>query len=162
LNYLYFSTHLTTNFKPSSIKSFNNLTFFKKNKNQIYCRNLFMFLILLKYKNKNFFHKSTVFIKPYKKKIYTILRAPYRHKLSRHQITLNRYNIISSIKIKTEKIFNLKKFEEIKKVFYFFKKFNFWFESNIIYNHRIKISYNFYYNPNFELKRFSGSKNKKN
>jgi len=106
------------------MNKFNSLNLFKSNKNQIFCRNLFLFLILIKYKNKNLLDKSTVFIKPYKKKIYTILRAPYRHKLSRHQLVLNRYNIISSIKMKTNNIFFAKNFKNVLEIFNFFKTFN--------------------------------------
>jgi len=124
LNFFYFSTHLTTNFKPTHIKKFNSINFFKKTKEQVFCRNLFLFLILIKYKNKNLFNKSSVFIKPYKKKIYTILRAPYRHKLSRHQIVLNRYNIISSLRLKTKKIPISKNFKNVIYLYNFFKKFN--------------------------------------
>jgi hypothetical protein len=144
------------------MNKFNSLNLFKSNKNQIFCRNLFLFLILIKYKNKNLLDKSTVFIKPYKKKIYTILRAPYRHKLSRHQLVLNRYNIISSIKMKTNNIFFAKNFKNVLEIFNFFKTFNMWFESNIIYNHRIKFSYTFYYDYNFILKNFNLKKLIKN
>ena len=154
MNYIYFSTNLTTNFKPKHINHFNNLNFFKQTKNQIFCKNLFMFLVLIKYKNKNFFKKSTIFIKPYKKKIYTILRSPYRHKLARHQIVLNRYNIISAIHIKTKKSFLTNNFKNVIKIFNFFKTFNNWFESNIAYNYKTKLSYQFHYNLNFKMNKF--------
>lgn len=84
-----------------------------------------MFLILIKYKKLNFFKKSTIFIKPYKRKIYTILRAPYRHKLARHQLVLNRYNIVSSIKIEIKNHFKINNFKNTVKIFNFFKNFNF-------------------------------------
>lgn len=154
MNNFYFSTYLTTNFKPKYINDFSNINIFKKNKNQIFCRNLFLFLILIKYKNKKLVNNSTVFIKPYKKKIYTILRAPYRHKLARHQIVLNRYEIVSTIKIKSDSIFNTKNFNDILKLFVFFKNFNTWFESNVIYNYKTKTSYMFNYNYNFLIKNY--------
>lgn len=150
----YFSTYLTTNFKPKHINDFKNLSVFKKNKSQIFCRNLFLFLILIKYKNSNKIKKSTIFIKPYKRKIYTTLRAPYRHKLARHQFVLNRYDIVSTIKIETKNLFFLNNFNDLKKLLSFFKSFNFWFESNIVYNYKIKFSYIFNYNYNFYYKNF--------
>lgn len=113
-----------------------------------------MFLILIKFKKSVFFDKSTIFIKPYKKKIYTILRSPYRHKLARHQIVLNRYNIVSSLRIKTNKIFKNNNFKNVLKIFNFFKNFNVWFETNLIYNYKIKFSYLFHYNLNFQIKKF--------
>lgn len=143
------------------LNKFNNVNFFKKNKQQIFCRNLFLFLILIKYKNRNLFNKSSIFIKPYKKKIYTILRAPYRHKLSRHQIVLNRYNIVSSLRLKTIKIPSAKNFSNVVYFYNFFKKFNIWFESNIIYNYKTKISYCFKYNYNFKIKNFRVKQNNK-
>lgn len=162
MNYIYFSTYLTTNFKPKHINNFNNLNFFKKNKNQIFCRNLFLFLLLIKYKKNFFFDNSSILIKPYKRKIYTILRSPYRHKLARHQLVLNRYYITSSIRLKNNNIFKTTNFKNIIKLFNFFKTFNFWFESNIISNYKIKFSYSFYYNFNFKLTNFlKNSINKK-
>lgn len=155
MKYIYFNTNLITNFKPKSINPFNNLTHFRKTKNQIFCKNLFMFLILIKYKKSFFFSKSTIFIKPFKKKIYTILRSPYRHKLARHQIMLNRYNIVSSIRINVKKPFSISNFKDCVKIFNFFKNFNTWFESNILYNHKIKFSYSFTYNLNFKINKFN-------
>lgn len=113
-----------------------------------------MFLLLIKYKKKTFFDKSSIFIKPYKRKIYTILRSPYRHKLARHQIILNRYNIISSIRLVAKNVFLTKNFNNLIKIFSFFKKFNIWFESNLIFNYKIKFSFLFKYNCNFYIKNF--------
>lgn len=107
--FIYFKTNLITNFKPSVLvkaKEFNFSSINKKNnsneklKNQIYCKNFLIYLLLIKYKNLNFLNSSCIFIKKLKKKIYTILRSPYRHKLARHQIVLNRYEINSSISLK--------------------------------------------------------------
>jgi hypothetical protein len=99
-NKIIFSISYITNFKPSIINEFNNLKLFKfKNKNRIICRNFFLFLLLLKYlKKKNHFN-NTLFIKPFKKKLYTILRAPYRHKLTRHQFSIDRFKIVSRIQL---------------------------------------------------------------
>lgn len=101
-NSIYMNSNLITNFKPNFLKNFNNLELFKKNKTQIYCRNFFIYILLLKY-NKNLFSKSNIHIKKQKKKVFTILRSPYRHKLARHQIALNRYHINISLVIKINK-----------------------------------------------------------
>lgn len=113
-----------TNFKPQIFSNFNKIEFFKKNKNQIFCKNFFMFLLLLKYKNNIFFQKSSIFIKPSKRKVYTILRSPYRHKLARHQISLKRYEIKSTIKMQIHKNINIKNFNQLKLIFIEFNKYS--------------------------------------
>ena len=134
----------------------------KKNKKQIFCKNFFLFLLLLKYnQTKNGFYKSSIFIKPYTKKILTLLRSPYRHKLTRHQMVLNRYHIASSIRLKTNIPF-LKNFKSIISIFKKINEINFWFESNIISNHRFKFSFNFKYKNNFFIKNFSINNKLKN
>lgn len=117
-NHINIKTNLITNFKPTIIKEIKEINFlnfdtnFKNkknnNKNQIYCKNFLFYLLLLKYQKSFIFHKSSVFIKKFKKKVYTILRSPYRHKLARQQIAINRYEINSSIKIKISNHFKVK------------------------------------------------------
>lgn len=144
------STDLITNFKPNFLLSFNKIDFLKIKTNQIFCKNFFLFLLLLKYK-VNFFSKSTIFVKPYKKKIFTILKSPYRHKLARHQISLKRYEIKSTIKFK---MIDSPKFKNFSSIIIFFKNVNKylnWFESNIIFVHKSKINFNFFYKNNFML-----------
>lgn len=157
-NFIFLSTHLITNFKPKILKNFNKLNFFKKNKKQIFCKNFFLFLLLLKFKKHTIFSKSTIFIKPYKKKIYTILRSPYRHKLTRHQLVLNRYEIVSSIKIKIENKIIISNFVNFLKLFNTLSKYNLWFESNIISNHKFKFQCNLFYKNNFKLSLFNNNK----
>lgn len=154
MNKFYLSTNLITNFKPQILDNFDNFLFFKKNKNQIFCRNFFLFLLLIKYKKINFIEKSSIFIKPFKRKVYTILRSPYRHKLTRHQIILNRYEIISSIIINIKNPPLISNFNATLNLMNILKKFNVWFESNLIFNHRSKISFNFFYKNNFLLNKF--------
>lgn len=112
-----------TNFKPANFSNFNNLNLFKnKNKKKIISRNFFLFLLLLKYANSSSIdHKilnTTVFVKPFYKKFITSLRAPYRHKLSRHQFILSRYHILCTIKINTQ----LLKFNKDFEIFFFIKQ----------------------------------------
>lgn len=92
-----------TNFKPTSFLYFSNIKLFKnKNNNKIVSRNFFLFLVLIKYMktssyNLNYLNTS-IFIKPHYKKFITLLRAPYRHKLSRHQFMFSRYYVLLTIK----------------------------------------------------------------
>ena len=157
-NNIYYSNDFVTNFKPNNLKNFNNLTFLKKNKTQIFCKNFFLFILLLKYRNNHSnkfnFKKCSFHIKPTKKKVYTILRSPYRHKLARQQFFLLRYFIKFSLKIIFSKNFIFNKYINIIDLFYKLKEFNDVFETNIIYNHKKKLSFNFFFNCNFILKNF--------
>lgn len=112
------SISYTTNFKPSYFNNFKNLKLFKnKNNSKIIARNFFLFLLLLKYSNKHNILSTTIFVKPFYKKVLTILRAPYRHKLSRHQFILSRYSILYNINFKT-KFLN---FNYISEIIFFIK-----------------------------------------
>ena len=148
------STDLITNFKPQFLENFNKLDFLKKKTNQKFCKNFFLFLLLLKYKN-SFFYKSTIHIKPFKKKIYTILRSPYRHKLARHQISLNRYEVKSCISIKIKKNIIFKNFNSFFVFLKLIKKYFNWFESNLIFVHKSKLSFNFHYKNNFQINKYT-------
>lgn len=107
-----------TNFKPSNFLTFKNYKLFKnKNNSKIISRNFFLFILLLKYSNKTNFFNTTIFVKPFYKKILTILRAPYRHKLSRHQFILSRYSVVYTISFNLEKIF----FKNVSEVLFFIK-----------------------------------------
>lgn len=140
-----------TNFKPSYFNNFKNLKLFKnKNNSKIIARNFFLFLLLLKYSNKNDILNTTIFVKPFYKKFLTILRAPYRHKLSRHQFILSRYSILYTINFNTKKLI----FNHINEIVFFIKNlqtFYVWFESNIVYQHQSKIFLNIFYKNNFLL-----------
>lgn len=143
-----------TNFKPSDFSNFKKIKLFNNNKNKkIISRNFFLFLLLLKYSgNKNLFNTS-IFVKPFYKKFITLLRAPYRHKLSRHQFILSRYSVLYTLNINTTNIFISNIFEIVfllKKI----KKFYIWFESNIVYQHQSKIFINFYFEKNFDILNF--------
>ena len=140
-NVFFVNLTYTTNFKPSLYKNFDKFKYI--NKNKINCRNFFLFLFLLKYINNfNFCNNVTLFVKPFKKNFYTILIAPYRNKLSRHQIGFFRY----FINFKLIFFVNFLIFKNFDQFFFFLKKFNSFlkfFETNIIYNYKIKIFFNF-------------------
>lgn len=146
-SYIYISSNLITNFKPYTSININKI---KKNDKQIYCKNFLMYLILLKYKN-NIFIKSNIHIKKYKKKIYTILRSPYRHKLARHQIALNRYNINFSTYIKINSDLKIKNFKKLLSFLKILKNFSNLFESNLIYTTNMFFSIPIKYNKIFKI-----------
>ena len=135
-----------------TFKNFNKFNLV--NKNKIYCRNFFLFLFLLKYLNKNeFCNKISLFIKPVKKKYNNILRAPYKNKLSKHQLGVYRYNIL----IKFYFIYNFLICKNINNFFFFFNNFFSFFnflESNLIYNYKLKIFFNFKLPFNFIIKNY--------
>lgn len=118
------SISYTTNFKPADFLHFNNLKIFKKkNNNKIISRNFFLFLILLKYTKNNIYNTHTsIFVKPNYKKFITLLRAPYRYKLSRHQFVLSRYYVLLTILNKIEKI-HFNSINDLIFLIKFFKKF---------------------------------------
>lgn len=147
------SLSYNTNFKPSDFLYFNDFKMFKNNNEKIISRNFFLFLILLKYTNKNtpYVFNSSIFVKPNYKKFITLLRAPYRYKLSRHQFMFSRYYVIFSISIDFENLY----FSNIKDIVFFIKlskNFYFWFESNVVSQHQSKIFFNFFFNNLFIIK----------
>lgn len=112
------SISYTTNFKPSHFLGFRNLKLFKnKSKNKLISRNFFLFLLLLKYSDATTILNTSIFVKPFFKKLLTVLRAPYRHKLSRHQFVLSRYSVLYTIN------FNLKNllFKNNQEIIFFLK-----------------------------------------
>jgi hypothetical protein len=147
-----------TNFNPSVASDIKNLQYFNKSKskNKLISKNFFLFLLLLKYcnnNNKKYFINNSLFIKPFFKKLYVILRAPYRHKLSRHQIIINRYYVVYSMFFYTDDI-NIKSNEDIIYILNKFKKFYVWFESNIVYQHQVKVFFDFNFVDNFLYERY--------
>lgn len=156
---LFFNLSYITNFKPTLTNKFEKekieiTTNLRKN-SHVLCRNLFLYFLYLKYCNKNnLFKKISIFIKPYYSNTYTILRAPYRYKLGRHQLGLSRYYILVSLKLNYQNSFIS---NNIEHVIYFLnnsKKFYPWFESNICYQHRVLTNFSFYLNQNFKISNY--------
>lgn len=140
-----------TNFKPSDFSNFKNFKILKNNNNnKIISRNFFLFLLLLKYSNVDDKLNVSIFIKPFFKKFITVLRAPYRHKLSRHQFIMSRYYVLYSINMNINYII-IKNIFEITYLLKKIKHFYIWFESNIVYQHQVKIFFNFFFKNNFKL-----------
>lgn len=149
-NNLKISISYITNFKPSDFLSFKNLKIFKsKNEDKLISRNFFLLLLLLKHVNSNTLGVSTtLFVKPNFKKVITLLRAPYRYKLSRHQFVLSRYYIVLSI-LTNFKVINLNCNTDLIYFINLIKNFYIWFESSIVYQHQVKFKLKFNYKNNF-------------
>lgn len=140
-NKVFININYISNFNPNLFKNFNK--FQNKNKKKIICRNFFLFLFLLNFiKNFLFCENIKLFIKPKKKNFVNILRAPYKNKLSKHQIGFFRYFINFKLIINT----NIFIFNNFCQLYLFLDKFiNFFkfFETNIVYNFKIKFYFNF-------------------
>jgi len=145
-----------TNFKPSNFSNFKDFQLFKKKKSsKIISRNFFLFLLLLKHSNSNSdILNISIFVKPFFKKFITVLRAPYRHKLSRHQFILSRYSVLCTLNIDIKNVY-IKNVFEITYLLKKLKKFYVWFESNIVYQHQSKIIFNVFFEKNFNILNFN-------
>lgn len=146
-----------TNFKPQ-ILEISKTDFFvfqklKKN-NHILCRNFFLFFLYLKYCYSNKIVKNvSIFVKPFYKNTFTILRAPYRYKLGRYQYTLSRYFVLCSFQFTTQSLV----FENMINIINFLKlckNFYPWFESNLCYQHSVKIRFTGVLNSFFNFKNY--------
>ena len=144
-NNMKISISYITNFKPSDFLFFSDFKLFKKTiNNKIVSRNFFLFLLLLKYSDKNFSVNTSIFVKPNYNKFITLLRAPYRNKLSRHQFKVSRYFVLLTIKSDFEKLYFLSQ-EDLILFIKLIKNFYIWFESNIVYQHQVKVFFFFFY-----------------
>lgn len=109
-----------TNFRPINTNMNSNFFFKIKSKNRIMCRNFILFLLLISYlKNNKFFLNFSFFVKPFFKKSAVILRAPYKNKLSRHQLSYNRYNLMLIFNLRLN---NLIKLNQINDLFFLINK----------------------------------------
>lgn len=131
----------SSNIKPRFFKD-NNL----KNKS-VYLINsdFFIFFITLNfylkkkinnYSNDFFLKKIIFYVKPLKKKTITYLRAPYRYKLARNQVTFNRYFVTCQVIIystSSRKFKNLMSCINYNKKFMNFIKFISSNISNLVY-----------------------------
>jgi hypothetical protein len=144
-----------TNFRPINIDINSNVFFKVKTKNRIMCRNFILFLLLINYlKQNNFFLNFSFFVKPFFKKSVVILRAPYKNKLSRHQLAYNRYSLMLRFNIKLNNTINLSHFNDLIFLIKKIKSFFLWFESNICYQHKLKLNLSLIYVNNFLLKKY--------
>ncbi len=119
------------NFRP-------NWTFKKRFNKKIFAKNFIVFLLFLKFFKK---HKSSVFIKPFKKKVLAVLKAPHGFKTSRHLINFSRYEISLLLKfnktIYKENLLNCTSF--FNNLFKIVRRI----DSSLCSQKSIKISFNF-------------------
>jgi len=141
-----------SNFKPN----FNKLKITKNKSSLFYAKKFFYFLFFcnfLKYKKYLYINRIYFFVQPLYSNVLTILRAPYRYKLSRDQLTFSRYNIIFYFEL-DNRLNNLKLFN-VSQIFYllniYYNLFNF-FETNFFFKKRIKFFLNLNLLENFKFK----------
>lgn len=133
----------TTNFSPK----INNKMDLKNKK--VFLKSFFILMFLLK--RNPIFQNLTVFTKPIQFRKLVILRAPYRYKLARLHLTINRYNIVVSLKIQIQNnILNLLDSNVKKKV----ENFSSNLESLFLHQHKSTYFYTISVKNNFTLKNF--------
>lgn len=135
-----------SNFKPS-IHINKNFNFNYNTK--LINRNFFVFVLFLKkfLKNKNI----VFFIKPVKRSNITLLRSPYRHKLTRHQLTFNRFQIILKMSVQLRNNIDINNLNQLTTFVLELKKFFNFFETNVCNQHKIKFSFFYNFNNFFKL-----------
>lgn len=118
-----------------------------RNNDKINCKNFVLFILLL----KNIFKKKkiAIFAKPKKSSIYNILRAPYKNKMSKHQITLSRFNFNVTVSLDLKQTISLKNINQLVGTLTSLKNFYSFFESNICFQHKSAISFKFELNNYF-------------
>ena len=149
------SLQYVTNFQPNSnlenSVKVTNKGVFKNNK--IFCKNFIIFIILIR---KLFSKKTpTVFIKPTYKNTYNILRAPYKNKISKHQVCLSRFFIVVCFNLNFSKFIEITNINSIFIIFNFLKTSYSFFETNITYQHRSVLWFNFSFTDFFLLDKYS-------
>lgn len=144
-----------TNFKPSKNIQANFSFSYKNKQNTILCKNFIVFFYLVKFVLAK---KSSIkiFLKPKKNKIETLLRPPYRHKISRHQITLSRYYFLIKFSLPLVSQLELSNPDQVTFLISELKKYFSFFESNICYTHNIKLQFsiklkNFFFLMNYKI-----------
>jgi hypothetical protein len=152
-NKLYININYISNFNPNFFKNFNN--FKNKNKKKIICRNFFLFLFLLNFL-KNFLacNSLKIFVKPKKKNFINVLKAPYKNKLSKHQIGFSRYFLIFKLVV----MVNVYIFNNFSQFFLFLNKFIYFlkfFETNLVYNYKLIFKLKFKLNNYFNFKKLN-------
>lgn len=141
-----------TNFSADSAVRHSNLYDTKiKNKRKMYIKKSCRHFILFVYFLKNIFsnHNISIFVKPKKINIFNILRAPYKNKISKHQMTLSRFYLNVSLKIKLNDFIHFNNTNSVTNIVNFLKSFYSFFESNICFQHKSNMYFHFYLNNYF-------------
>ena len=129
----------------------------KKKATKIQCKKFILFLFFFFFFKKKFFLKKNIifFILPSFTSSFSILRAPYRFKLSRDQLTLKHYFFKFTFIL--NKNFNNIFFDNISLLLNFLnflKKFSNRLESNICFQKKITINFNFNMPNNFLITKY--------
>lgn len=132
-----------SNFTPK----LNNKSTLKKKK--IFLKNFFFSMILLK--NTKYFDTVSIFIKPIQFRKIVLLRAPYRYKLARLHLTVNRYNIVLIFSINLKNNFDINTICLKKK---FFSNFFSSMGSTFVHQNKHNVTFVISQNDNFFLKKF--------
>lgn len=145
-----------TNFQPNTtLKDDFNFEIYNNKTNKILCKNFIIFVIFMKYiNNKNNKNIITFFIKPYCRYLLTMLRPPYRHKISRHQLTFSRYFIIFTIKIPLSDLIMINNLNQLVFFFKNLRNLYVFFETNICLQHQSRITIFFKCNDFFKLMNY--------
>jgi hypothetical protein len=128
-----------------------------KDTNLLYCKNFFLFFLLLeKFVNKNEKLRSSLSIKKKNKYLQSFLRAPNRYKKAQVKIELVRYEVVFKVvyhySLTFIKNFNISYFLYFIKFFFYFFLF---FESTLFFLRKkkikLKLANNYSNNYIFEL-----------
>ena len=119
---------------------------------KFFVKNFIIFIILLKQVFKK--NNPVVFVKPKYCNTLNILRAPYKNKISKHQITLSRFFIVVSFKFKFEKFIYLSGLSSIFLILKKLKNFYSFFETNITYQHKSVLTFSFFLKNFFLLNKY--------
>ena len=156
-NQLAINISYISNFTPNIHIRKNNLA--SQDINKIQIKNLFLFIFLLKhtYSYNSTEIKTTVFVKPKKTKSIVVLRAPYRYKLARLNLAFSRHYVGVFIKINNANLRN--NFLEytalnLKDQVDCLKLISSTFDTNMLYQHRAKISFFCSFKKNFLISKF--------
>ena len=156
-NQLAINISYISNFTPNIHIRKNNLS--SKDTNKIQIKNLFLFIFLLKhtYSYNKTEIKTTIFVKPKKTKSIVVLRAPYRYKLARLNLAFSRHYI--GVFIKINNITLKDNFIEytplsLKEQVNCLKAISSTFDTNMLYQHRAKVSFFCSFKKNFVLSKF--------
>lgn len=96
------------------------------------------------------FEKIAFFIQPQYFGLFTVLRAPYRYKISRDQLTFNRYFINFFFYLKSEfNYLTFQKYGQIYNYIHVYLKLLDVFETNFFFKKKLKITLNFFFKSFF-------------
>ena len=99
----------------------------------------------------------SVFVQPFYSNTINILRAPYKNKISKHQVTLSRYVVITKIMFFDNLGKNYTSIPSVCHQINFLKNQLSFFESNVAFQHKSTVKLNLilngYFNADFFLKQ---------